>query len=333
MNLRTPFLLCAFWALTLACGESFSDCTQTQTCDGTGGAEVGGAGNGGSTGGRREIGGERAGGMTSGGGEESGGHVGSGGAQTSSGGRRADECEEECVDTRALCDETSGECVECLGNEDCGESRPRCNVRGACEGCTTDRDCRKEGAPACLPDGSCGECVSGEHCGGNVCAPGTHTCTDFPEQSVQICSACTHDMECQVGQFCVEQSADGRKVGAFCMWAKDALVGTRDCAEAGRPFVWLLTATSVDGVAATLCTLRSTTCPAYLDFGKSKRGGCDSTGRADWYCGHDEFIDGICRSQEGASLVNSCTYPCDSEMDCPPASTCRSDAAGSFCSL
>jgi hypothetical protein len=168
------------------------------------------------------------------------------------------------------------------------------------------------------------ECLSESDCGGHVCAPGTHTCTELPAGEKYACEPCEHDRECQAGQLCVEQVFDGTSVGHFCTWTKAAHVGSGGCFEDGRPFVDDATATSIDGVTADLCVLRTTTCPAYFAHSQPTCSGPDD----DASCGAPDLADGQCE----LNLEDNprCTYACLSDVDCNSGAACTT---AKYCSL
>src|SRR5262245_4884535 len=76
----------------------------------------------------------------------------------------------DCQAPHALCNLPSGECVQCLANEDC--STLVCNaVTHGCTGCLTNADC-DPATPYCdRDDRRCVECDNASQCpAGEVCA-------------------------------------------------------------------------------------------------------------------------------------------------------------------
>ena len=118
--------------------------------------------------------------------------------------------------------------------------------------------------------------------------------------------------------------------GKFCLWRLDA-TGTGapagDCFTT-RPYVREQTATSVDGVAAPVCGLALTTCPALNAYRATNCMTLDAAGDA--RCGVEGLDDGLCRA--AGSTTNRCTVPCLSDDDCP-GSTCNTAVTPRVCAL
>lgn len=159
-----------------ACRERAEDCAAgvapTQWCAPPEGGSGGGAG----TAGRDAGSGGRAGGGA-------GGSSGSGGlAGGDAGGSSA--CAQ--CDADRVCDEDSGECVECLEHNDCEAPTSVCTDDRRCVRCTEDEHCPNS-APACETDNNtCVDCTdSALHCGGDtpLCDVGPHECVQCLENS------------------------------------------------------------------------------------------------------------------------------------------------------
>ncbi|MFW5967469.1 MAG: hypothetical protein ACOCV2_08125, partial [Persicimonas sp.] len=91
------------------------------------------------------------------------------------GGSNAGACDDECEGDTPVCDESAGECVECLDAEEDCEDDQLCSSDGECVECLEEKDC-DEGV--CSDDGTCVECVEDDHC------------------TEADASACTEDNEC-----------------------------------------------------------------------------------------------------------------------------------------
>ncbi len=246
------------------------------------------------------------------------------------------ECRDDDECSEGVCDEETHACVECSEASDCeSQGKPFCESN-ECKGCEAAADCDVLGLAQCGPDGTCVACLTESDCAGKVCDLDTLTCTELPAHALNACQECEHDAECQVGQLCVEMSYSDPTVGAvgsFCLWTKDATaLGAPNgaCGLSSRPFASQAEVTSVDGVSATVCTLRTTTCPAFLQHA-TVVSECNVPGTDDAACGAAGFNDGRCRSTGSETM---CTYPCggNDARDCPSGFTC---VAGSdrYCSL
>lgn len=247
-----------------------------------------------------------------------------------------------------VCDDTTGECVGCLGPGDCGPDTPVCDTEGSrtCVGCLADADCSDPAASrcdttenVCVPcaghsdcdhlDGlgicddssdpaECVECTGIEFgvCGGTVCDSLARTCSEHVPDSAGPCEPCVSDAHCQTGQVCVETTFDDGtgtevEVGAFCLWREEFDVGggpEGNCLNV-QPYVRSSEETSIDGTTATVCSPAYTTCRALEDF----REPCD--GADDESCGVDDLGDGECVDTGGG--VFRCNVPCESGDDCP----------------
>jgi uncharacterized repeat protein (TIGR01451 family) len=74
---------------------------------------------------------------------------------------------------------------ECQSDAECSGTKPHCNTGSQiCEGCKTDSDCSNPMAPACQPDGSCGQCSATNQ---TQCKDPTPACST----STGTCVLCT----------------------------------------------------------------------------------------------------------------------------------------------
>jgi hypothetical protein len=102
-------------------------------------------------------------------------------------------CAEACTGETPYCDEASGECVACLGDDDC--SAGVCTESGACVACEENGDCAS--GEVCYLDAddagnnACVTCVEGEGC-----APDTVCVVDEGDPSANVCAECGGDGDC-----------------------------------------------------------------------------------------------------------------------------------------
>jgi hypothetical protein len=300
-------------ALPLSC-DRFASCEETLSCGkgGEGGASGGVPGSGGS-------------------------NLGGGGAGT---GGTIDPCD-TCTGATPICNDAK-ECVECLESTDCmSASKSLCDTAtNTCSGCSGDADCTHLSAtPLCeTTSQTCIECKSENDCvvGADkfVCAPDTHKCTTTKVHSVDVCQECAHDLDCQVGQYCVEMSytlPTAGVVGKFCLWDKTAMgAGPNGACGTFPPYAKSQSIKSVDGTDATVCSLATTTCPALNQFRTTVSGCTDVSPTSNDACGATGFNDGRCRLDGDSNPM--CTYPCSVNEDCSPGSTCPA-SGDKYCSL
>lgn len=252
--------------------------------------------------------------------------------------RRCAACRDhdDCGGTTPRCDTMTGNCVECLSHDECEQpGEPAC-IAGRCEPCTDDAQCDGN-TPACDVDtGRCVQCTASNRlaCGPTACRP-DHTCSAHLAGGQQACQPCDTDLNCQIGQLCVELSygnpPPARSVGSFCQWRRDAMgVGAPGgtCGLTSQPYAQSTSARSVDGTSAIICTLATTTCPALFQH-RTAVPGCDAAGQ-DSACGASGFNDGRCRENGAGEPL--CTYPCLGTEDCRAGSTCPV-AGDQFCSI
>lgn len=276
------------------------------------------------------------------GGSGTGGDTATGGASGNAGASGSSACEQPCDGATPLCDQDSGECVECLDSADCGEATaPRCDA-GECVGCAEAADCAGiAGRGLCDEEsGACVECLSEDDCPDgedfNVCSPATRSCTAVRARSKTACRPCTYDAECQANQLCVEMTYPTPTVGVvgtFCLARRPT---GQNCGLDTQPFASAENITSVDNEEAIVCTLRTTTCIALLQHAQEVDGCSSTDATSNAACGADTFNDGRCRQvplSEPAEFM--CTYPClgVDARDCPGGSTCVDDAGDRYCSL
>jgi hypothetical protein len=235
-----------------------------------------------------------------------------------------------------VCDTTSGLCVACLANTDCTTAAAAaCDTTAhTCGACTTSQQCAHLTATPACHSGTCVQCNTNDDCDTtHACDTTMHRCVPSTPASKQVCDACLRDSECQTGQLCVPMTFHGAALGSFCQWKLDTTRTGMDCLNV-RPFSDAVTATSVDGVTMTVCTLRSTTCDALAHVLMS----CTAPTTPNMpepACGANS--DGFCQHQGNpTSGINQCTVGCATNTDCPCMDgTCAMQykCMGGFCVL
>jgi len=357
-----PLLL---WG-TAGCEDRFANCVEGFDCPGDGtGPKSGGTSNSGGksngTGSSDGSGGLAGGTSNSGGAGNSGGSSNPSGGNGSGGENLGGACGDTCTDEKPHCIEDEGTCVECTKHAHCEDpAKPVCGLKNTCDPCRTNADCKDvlglTDTPVCVNDlglddfGKCVGCLTETDCGGNICDPTTKTCLDYPFRDKGVCAPCEHDLECKVGQMCVDQvfiepiTSREVTIGKFCTWTKAAIVGeANDCAEVAigeneePPFVRELSAQNAAGETMDFCVLRTTTCPAYSDHSKTVVGCDKATAESDQAaanaaCGFAGTNDGLCRPVTPTSSVYKCTYRCGGTEDCKPGFTCPG-MGDQFCSI
>lgn len=119
-----------------------------------------------------------------------------------------------------ICDTSSGACVGCLTDKDCGGDRPVCDqVHGQCGQCLSNSDCGAA-APVCNVAASrCVTCIVDDQCDGGKCSDG---------RCVKLCQG---DGDCGGATPLCRQS-DGQCVS--CLLAKDCPIAAPVCGGNGR---------------------------------------------------------------------------------------------------
>ncbi len=216
-------------------------------------------------------------------------------------------------------------CVECIANADCPGAGESLCQNNTCVPCVADADCdhvdsngsTAGGTPLNVCDaGTCVQCTGPKRgaCGTNVCNSVTKACTAFPVGSAELCATCVSDAHCAASERCATHLFGTTVLGPFCF---PVSTGGDTCSL--TPYSGLTAATTVDGVSASLCLLRRTTCTALQDFGTQD---CDAA--AD--CGEDGLDDGRCDEN-----AQTCSLPCTTSVDCfdPDTNSCL----GGLCQL
>lgn len=241
-----------------------------------------------------------------------------------------------------VCDTVSGDCVDCVEDEDCDVgSRGAACVDNACVACDDNMDCTTVGASACGDDNTCGgcgddmdcmhlaatpacdvptttcvECNSNADCttANEGCDLSTHTCEGYTPGDAALCEPCLADAHCMTGQVCAPTEfpvGSGTEVGNFCLWRLLAAApGPDDDCLTVPPYRRIDGVTTVDGEEVDVCSPQVSTCAALGDFDGPA---CTERGEADDACGIDGLDDGFCPATGGAV----CTVGCTSFRDCP----------------
>ncbi len=136
----------------------------------------------------------------------------------------------DCPDDTPICNEPTGECVQCTPSEsgECDGDTPFCGPALTCVACLGDADCRNPMAARCNEMNECAACTNGAQCDGvdgfpdsaNACSddglcvectpetemttcsndvscdPATNTCTETTRGSLEECESCVADSEC-----------------------------------------------------------------------------------------------------------------------------------------
>lgn len=224
-------------------------------------------------------------------GGELGGQGGDGGAGIALAGRGgsgvdASPCATPCVEETPLCHEETGQCVQCLTSDDCG-----------------DQVCDPESLRCvdCTPE------TEEERCGTFSCSRLTQSCTTTPRGLRGTCDPCEADSECSTGRRCVLHTFQDEDVGYFCFLDHEE-GGCGDTVPMRRPYRRVVPLSSIDGIDSTYCLPPSgTTCQGLRDT-QSKN--CTESDE----CGVAGLDDGYCpTSGTGAGL---CSYLCAGTVDC-----------------
>ena len=240
-----------------------------------------------------------------GGGSGAGGNTGGGGSAP---------CGGACSGDTPLCDETSMECVACLGDGDCDDpAAAKCDA-GSCVACDDSAQCTGVTGTEVCEAGTCVECtVDDASACDDTCDLLALECVDVAAGSVGNCKACSNDDQCGAGHRCIPLDFEGSAHGHYCLAEPDPT-----CA---RPFQKAVNKASVNGVAATdYCGIEEdlATCEAVLALVQG------------WFC---TGTDGMCSEMEGGTEMavpgavcqpvdlggDACTYGCNGVQQCPLA--------------
>lgn len=233
------------------------------------------------------------------------------------------EClrDQDCSDWVCLAGATTEDnaCVECKGNAECTQAdASRCNASNDCAPCAADADCSHlQDLRQCV-SGTCRECTTETEdadCGGNVCNPTTHVCTNVPIGNTGQLRTCVSDTQCATG-LCIALNYMGSPHGNYCM---PFATGPGSCPQpfgaGGYP------KTSVNGVLGDVCMIRETviTPEAIDNYGDD----CNVDGDC-------SAVGGICRVYDDLGSTR-CTYACASPWDCIFGLTCGGPITMEYC--
>ena len=174
------------------------------------------------------------------------GAPGGAGASSGTSGGAGTACTD--CDPTQVCDQAPGECVECLGNDDCESPTPICTVDHRCVPCTLDRHCAST-TPACNDDNTCVGCTDAAlHCSGDtpLCEVARHQCVQCLENSdctdpaasrcsEGTCQPCSGPLHCEhLDGLAVCDTSSGSGECVQCTGTQYGACGT---AESGTAYV------------------------------------------------------------------------------------------------
>lgn len=151
----------------------------------------------------------------SGGGSGSGGSGGSGhacsaDAQCSSPRPYCDVAANQCVECLGdkncgdrTCDLVTHECVECVGPANCPQAGTTCDPlsRQCVASCSTNTDCTSSDQPTCdTARGVCVQCLADTSCGGEL---------PYCDTARGVCVQCLGNANCASGHTCVDHECSG----------------------------------------------------------------------------------------------------------------------------
>lgn len=130
-----------------------------------------------------------------------------------------------CAQPLPYCDQSIGECVQCLSDTNCGDNRS-CNADShKCVQCATDSQCGGQ-LPYCSTDGSCVQCVADGNCPtGDGCDQTNNRCfvkcttsamchdpTALCDTATSHCVECLANTDCKIALAPVCDTMDGQCV-------------------------------------------------------------------------------------------------------------------------
>ncbi len=214
--------ICSPLALTLACGESFTDegGSDGNGNDGDGGTDGNASGGSGAGGNPSMMEGGAAGAMnmSPGGASNLGGAGGLSEMNEEFVGEEPCESDKECTSMGFLCDSDRRVCAECITNDDCGESGVcefgSCTELTTCDNslnCSTDQVCVEppnSDSGVCQECGDDVDCLDGGTCVGGECrvsCESDNECTDagmLCDPDAGLCTTCIEHDDCDSGDVC-----------------------------------------------------------------------------------------------------------------------------------
>lgn len=119
-------------------------------------------------------------------------------------------CNATCGGSTPMCDHATGQCVACLGSNDCNGATPHCS-NGACEECINSAHCQGP-TPVC-DGGTCVGCASRAECTGEAshpaCNPVSGACVACDATNeASDCADTPITPRCSATQECVECRGD-----------------------------------------------------------------------------------------------------------------------------
>jgi hypothetical protein len=240
-----------------------------------------------------------------------------------------------------------GKCVACVGDDHCTNTdAPQCKSDNTCGACTSDAACDgRNGTERCNlradaeSFGQCVECTGATEdgdCDGKSCKQSTGECTGVDIGDLNPCEACDADSQCGTGTKCVKQMLGEADLGYYCFYDRATQGGgCADTISGLKPYSQTLAATlSIDSIeaaqAATYCLPR-TSCDALGDASTTVTPGVQTCSATE-ECGVSNVNDGACIAR-GMPAVQTCTYSCDENYECPAdLPNCAGDG-DKYCSL
>ena len=219
---------------------------------------------------------------------------------------------DDCDGATPVCDPDAHTCVQCLGHDDCTDpAAAQCDDSHTCVPCTMDNHCTQGDRRFCA-EGTCVQCDADSEtaaCADKVCDIEAGTCSDADPRSAIECEPCLSDLHCEDGLRCVPLNYKGAPHGNFCL-------PVSPCA---RPFsIRLSGRESLSGVAGDYCGINEalTTCEAVRALLDDTICDSDGPGGPDGGGGTMPCPEGgLCRDF-GAAGGNRCTYECGMASQC-----------------
>jgi len=213
----------------------------------------------------------------------------------------------------------AGTCVQCTPDQRgaCGEDKAVCNDQFRCVGCTADADCMRFGKVCDEPSGRCVSCTLDSEqgqCGAKSCNPQSKQCTDTTRGSVGPCRKCVADSECMTDHRCIELFFSGEARGGYCM---------KRAADCMPPFqATPIRRASLSGAAAEdYCGISETrtSCEAVLALSVAQT--CSDAAQCN-------APGALCASINSGK---TCTYACESSLECPSGIPCGGTGSDKYC--
>lgn len=261
-----------------------------------------------------------------------------------------------CGGGTPICNTSSGICVECLNNNQCGFRESCDTARGFVCRRTCTNNCR--GGQTCDPAaGFCYDCISNSDCGSDeFCNPAVRECVQCISNAdcastpgLPLCSGdgecrgCLSDSDCPMGETCHAElggfcaAPQGRAQcepcdsDSQCGGASDLCIGyfigtyvdrscSRDCSNSPCPRGFgCITVRGNARVCRPRYDMNQPTCTAHRNLGLA----CTvDPNDLDPGCGVENFQDARCLPTASGTTVGQCTFWCEDNNDCPVGANC-----------